>query len=74
MNQLIEGTSIMKMEMKKNPLTGDWLCWIEGTSQAYYYKGKRSAEKFVRNVNKGIENGEILIDDKGNVTKKEGLE
>ena len=47
--------------MKQNPLTNDWLCWIPNTAQAYYYKNKRSAYKFVTKVNNAFEKGELKI-------------
>ena len=49
------------MQMKQNPLTGDWLCWIPETSQAYYYEGELSARKFVEKVNAAFVKGELKI-------------
>jgi len=50
------------MKFKQNPLTGDWLCYISGTSQAYYYSNKKDAKKFCDRVNKAYENGEWAIE------------
>lgn len=52
---------------KKNPLTGDWLCWIPDTSHAYYYSTKRKAKEFCDKVNAGFEAGVITIDDEGHI-------
>jgi len=50
---------------QENPLSGDWLCWIPRTVQAYYYPTKRQAKKFCDNVNQAFERGELkLVGDK----------
>jgi len=49
---------------EKNPLTGDWLCWIPDTPQAYYYPTKKKAKEFCDKVNKAFDNGEIKFDNK----------
>jgi len=51
-----------RMEMKQNPDTKDWLCYIQGTGQAYYYKFKRDAIKFCKNVNEDLEAGNLYFD------------
>ena len=51
------------MKHEQNPLTGDWLCWIPKTSQAYYYTTKKSAEKFCNKVNTAFSKGELIIKD-----------
>jgi len=59
------------MIMEKNPLTGDWLCYIpDAGSQAYMVKGKREATSFVKKVNAAFEKGELEIVD-GKLIKKE---
>ena len=30
----------VRMIYEQNPLTGDWLCWIPSTAQAYYVPKK----------------------------------
>jgi hypothetical protein len=56
----------MQMTMKKNPLSGDWLCMIpEYPSQAYYYEDKRSARRFITAVNDALDSGELYTDDEG---------
>jgi len=57
------------MIFEQNPLTGNWLCHIPNTPQAYYCKTKRQAEKFCDNVNMGFKRGELKFDEQGNVTK-----
>ena len=47
--------------MKQNTLTNEWLCWIPNTAQAYYYKNKKLAKRFVDNVNNAFKNGELKI-------------
>lgn len=49
------------MQHKQNPLTGDWLCWIPETPQAYYYATKKSAERFCNKVNTAFSKGELII-------------
>ena len=44
---------------KKNNLTNDWLCWIPGTSHAYYYSTKKNAKEFCDKVNLAFEKGEL---------------
>lgn len=50
-----------KMQCKENPLTGDWLCWIPDTTQAYYCKTQSSAKTFCDKINKAFEKGELKI-------------
>ena len=50
------------MNYKQNPSTGDWLCWIPGTSQAYYVKSKKQAKKFCNNVNEAFQSGKLIIE------------
>jgi hypothetical protein len=57
------------MLKKKNPLTGDWLCWIPKTSIAYYLRGEKTSQKFCNEINKGFEEGKIKIDDSGRLVK-----
>lgn len=52
---------------KKNPLTGDWLCWIPKTAHAYYYSTKKSAKEFCDKVNKAFERKELYFDEQGNL-------
>lgn len=54
---------------KENPLTGDWLCWIPDTPQAYYYSSKKKAKEFCDKVNKAIDVGELKFDDNGLLVK-----
>lgn len=49
------------MKIEKSPITGDWLCWIPGTGQAYMEKKKKNAEKFAKKVNEALANGELVI-------------
>lgn len=49
------------MTMRQNPLTGDWLCAIDGTNQCYACGTKRDAQKFCADVNADIDAGNILI-------------
>ena len=50
----------MKMIIKQNPLTGDYLCCIDTIGkQAYYVKGKKHAEKFVEKINNEIKSGRL---------------
>jgi hypothetical protein len=49
------------MLFKQNKLTGDWLCYIPGTSQAYYVPTKKHAAKFCANVNNAFNSGELKI-------------
>jgi len=50
------------MIMERNELSNNWACWIPGKPmQMYFVDNKRDATKFVNNVNKGIESGEIDI-------------
>ena len=51
------------MLKKKNPLTGDWLCWIPKTPVAFYLKGEKTSTKFCNEVNKGLDEGKLKIDD-----------
>jgi len=57
------------MIYKQNPLTGDWLCYIPGTAQAYIYENKRGAKKFCSNVNHAFERGDLIIDEDGCVKR-----
>ena len=47
---------------EQNPLTGDWLCWIPDTAQAYYYSTKKTAKVFCDKINKAFEVGKLKID------------
>jgi len=49
------------MKHKENPLTGDWLCWIPGTAQAYYYSTKRTAKRFCDKINNAFAIGQLEI-------------
>lgn len=49
------------MVCKQNPLTGNWLCHIPNTSQAYYCERKTDATKFCTKVNIGFFRGEISL-------------
>lgn len=51
----------MKMQMKQNPLTGDWLCWIEGTSHAYYCDSKAAARRVLAKVNADLKSGKLVL-------------
>ena len=55
------------MLYKQNPLTGDWLCFIPETPQAYYCSTEKEAEKFCYKINQAFEAGELKFDDKGRV-------
>lgn len=57
------------MKCEKNPLTGDWLCWIPNTPQAYYYSTEKQAMLFVIAVNRAFERGELIIKN-GNVERE----
>ena len=59
------------MLYKENPLTGDWLCWIPNTQQAYCLKSKKGAEEFCNKVNKAFETGVLKFDEDGYVVKGE---
>ena len=48
---------------EKNPLTGDWLCWIPDTAIAYYCRTKKQAGKFCDEVNKAFEVGKLKFKD-----------
>ena len=54
---------------KKNPLSGDWLCWIPGTPQAYYCQTKKEAKEFCDNVNNAFKKGELRFNEEGRVVK-----
>jgi len=58
---------------KKNPLTGDWLCWIPSTPQAYYYSTKKKAKVFCDKVNKAFEDGELIFNTKGIIVKRDKI-
>jgi hypothetical protein len=62
---------IMKEVMlhKENPLTGDWLCWIPDTTQAYYYPTKKKAKEFCDKVNNAFEKGELKFNEECRVVK-----
>lgn len=62
---------VMKEVMlyKKNPLSGDWLCWIPDTPQAYYYSTKKKAKEFCDKVNKAFDAGALKFDEDGRVVK-----
>ncbi len=45
-----------------NQLGKNWLCHIPGTDQAYYYPTKKSANAFVKKVNKAFEEGKYRIE------------
>jgi hypothetical protein len=50
------------MTMKQNPLTGDWMCSVEGVpSQTYFIPNKGAAKRFIAKVNKAFECGELQI-------------
>ena len=46
---------------KQNPLTGDWLCYIPDTSQAYYCPTEKKAKDFCDKINKAFAKGELKI-------------
>ena len=54
---------------KKNPLTGDWLCWNPDTPQAYYYPTKKKAIEFCNKVNSAFKKGELKFNEEGRVVK-----
>jgi len=54
---------------EKNPLTGDWLCWIPDTPHAYYCSTKKNAKKFCDTINKSFEFGELKFDEEGKLVK-----
>ena len=56
------------MICKENPLTGDWLCLIPGTTQAYYTSPEGVAKEFCKRVNVAFEKGELKLVD-GEVIK-----
>ena len=61
----------VKMTMKQNPETGDWLCMIpEHPSQAYYCEDKRGAKKFISEVNADLASGVLYFDGEGKLQKK----
>jgi hypothetical protein len=62
---------VMKEVMlhKENPLTGDWLCWIPNTPQAYYCSTKKKAKEFCDKVNKAFAAGELKFDEDGRMVK-----
>jgi len=50
------------MIMERNVLSNNWACWIPGKPlQMYFVDNKRSAAKFVKNVNAGITSGKIDV-------------
>lgn len=49
------------MLMKQNPLTGEWLCWIPDTAQAYYCSTKGGAEKFCAQANADFASGKLSV-------------
>lgn len=60
------------MLYNKNPFTGNWLCWIPDTTQAYYFsKGvnKKEVEEFCDKVNNAFHNAELKIDKDGKVVR-----
>lgn len=59
-----------KMIMKQNPLTGDWLCSIPNTDQAYYAHSKTNAKKFCATVNDNLDKGLVLVRDGHLVAKR----
>lgn len=61
------------MTMFENPLTGDWMCAIAGTSQCYACESKRDATRFCADVNADIDAGLLMIDEYGAVTYKRWL-
>jgi len=51
------------MIMEQNPLGNkDWLCYIPGTNQAYYWPTKKTAKSFVEKVNKAFDEGKYRIE------------
>ena len=59
----------VRMIYEQNPLTGDWLCWIPSTAQAYYVPKKSKAIKFCNKVNEAFDKGELEINEDGKVEK-----
>ena len=51
------------MIFKYNEIGKNYLCYIPQTSQAYYVKSKKDAEKFCKKVNLAINNGFYSIID-----------
>jgi hypothetical protein len=60
------GPDIMKYA--RNPLTGDYLCWIPNTDQAYYVVKKSGAKSFCNKINIAFKQGKLKIID-GKVVK-----
>lgn len=59
----------MKMIIKKNPLSGDWLCWIPGTALGYYFATKKQAKMFRDKINSAFDDGKITLLD-GRIIKE----
>lgn len=51
-----------KMTYKKNTLTGDYLCTIPGTSQAYAVVTEKHAKGFCEKINDMFEKGELIVE------------
>lgn len=50
------------MTAKRNPLTGDWLCQLDGCpAVAYYVSGARAAQDFCDRVNADLLNGRLYV-------------
>lgn len=43
-------------KIEKNPLSGEWLCWIPNTGWAWYLKTQKEAEKFCKEINEKMKN------------------
>jgi hypothetical protein len=50
------------MKYDKNPLTGNWLCWIPDTGHAYYYSTEKQAITFCNNVNNAFKTGVLKFE------------
>ena len=61
------------MLYKQNPLTGDWLCYIPNTPQAYYYSSKKKAAMFCDKINAMFDSGKLKLDENTGSVKLNNL-
>lgn len=58
------------MVRKKNPLNGDWMCYIPGhPGQTYFIFGDKKSSDFVKRVNSEIDAGIIRHNKNGKVVR-----